>query len=159
MLSSVVENPSNSVVLKPGYAPFQPRLETPPPLPSGEHTFLQIDPLPVRSCPHKRRRARSSSQSRGRKWTRLYAQDEEESEPEAVELDDLPLFDRSKEAMYPVICRRKPPESAGTLLSHGHRMVHSPEPDVEPPKSIHYDVFARMVDELVANGKLSAAKK
>jgi hypothetical protein len=38
-------------------------------------------------------------------------------------------------------------------------MVHSPEPDVEPPKSIHYDVFARMVDELVANGKLSAAKK
>lgn len=144
-------------MLKPVYAPFHPHLEIPPPLPDGEHSLLKIDPLPVRSCPHRRKRVRSPSQSRGRKWSRLDAQDEEESEPEAAELDDLPEFDRSEEARkigYTIICRRKPPELAASKLSQAHRMVDPPPPDQDPPTSIHFETFARKVDELVANGRL-----
>jgi hypothetical protein len=157
LLGSDITKPSNLTMLKPGYTPFPPHLEIPPPLPFGGRSFLEIVPLPVRSGPHKRRRARSPSQSRGRKWSRLDAQDEEDSEPEAAELGDLPKFDRSEEAKktaHSVICRRKPPESAASLLSQAHRMVEPPPPDDGPPTSIHFDTFARRVDELVANGLL-----
>jgi hypothetical protein len=150
-------NPFNSIILKPGYAPFPPHLEIPRPLPLGERAILEIDPLPVRCSPHKRKFIRSMPQSIGRKWSRLDAQDEEDNEPEVAELDDLPIFDHADEAnqkMHTFICRRKPSESAIPLLSQPHRMVEPPLPDEEPPTSIHYDTFARKVDELVANGQL-----
>jgi hypothetical protein len=85
----------------------------------------------------------------------LDAQDEEEGEPEAVELDDLPAFDHSEEGkktVYKVFYRRKPPEPARPLLSQAHRIVNPPPPDKEPPTSIHFDTFAKKVDELVAKG-------
>jgi hypothetical protein len=157
LLGSSIANLSNSTTLKPCYAPFRPHLEIPPPLPDGERSLLEINYLPVRGCPHRRRRARSPSQSRGRKWSRLDAQDEEEREPEAAELDDLPKFDRSEEARkqgYTTICRRKPPEAATSKLSQAHRMVDPPPPDEQPPTSIHFETFARKVDQLAANGRL-----
>ena len=141
-------------MLKPNYTPFPPRLKIPPPLPIGERTLLEIDSLPVRGYPYKPKQARSP-QSVGRKWSRLHAQDEEDKELEAAELDDLPKFDRSQDAMQDIFCRRKPPESATSLLSQAYRMVDPPSPDEEPPTSIHFDTFARKVDELVSKGLIS----
>jgi hypothetical protein len=145
------------MTFKPGYTPTRRHIEIPPPLPSGQTKLLEIDPLPVRCGPPKRRRVQSSTQPLGRKWSRLYAQDEEQSESEAAELDDLPVFDRSeegKEKMYRVFCRRKPPETAASLLSQPHRIVDPAPTDEDPPISILFDAFARKVDELVANGKI-----
>jgi hypothetical protein len=84
----------------------------------------------------------------------MNARDEEDNEPEVPELDDLTIFNPDIDEVRDIIVRRKPPETARTRLSSAYRMVDPPPPDVQPPTSIHYDPFARKVDDLLARGLL-----
>jgi len=151
LLGSVVTN--NSKVLKPVYTPFPPKLEPPPPIPSGEFYLYDCDPLPVRKGKRKRNQSQSP-ESAGRKWSRLAVPDEEDGEPEILDLENLPKFDHEIDEVRDVIVRRKPPEIAGASLSSAHRIVDPPLPDIQPPTSIHYNAFARKVDNLLAEGLL-----
>lgn len=154
LLGSVVK--SHSSLLKPVYTPFVPKLQPPPPIPSGRLCVYDYDPLPVRKANRKRKRDESPLQSpfMGPKWSRLNAQDEEDDEPEVPDLDDLPGFSPDIDEACDIIVRRKPPEATQIGLSSAHRMVNPPPPDIQPPISILYDQFARNVDDLLAKGLL-----
>lgn len=122
----------------------------------GKLSVHDIDPLPVRCNPHKRKRELSSSQL-GRKWSRLDSLDDDDDEGKSelkdIQFDDLtPLTRAARTEVHDIICRRKPLERIS--LSHPHRMVFPPPADVQPPPSIHFDTFARKVDNLIANGVL-----
>jgi len=151
LLGSVVTK--DSKVLKSIYTPFSPKLPPPPPIPFGRRPIYDVDPLPVRKGKCKRKRAQSP-QSAGPKWSRLNAQDDEDGEPDILDLDDLPRFDYQIDEVRDIIVRRKPPETVRASLSNAHRIVDPPPPDTQPPTSIHYDTFARKVEDLLASGLL-----
>lgn len=153
LVGSIVKSHSN--VLKPVHAPFVPKPGPPlPPLPSGQFSLHDLDPLPVRKANYKRKRDQSPSQSLGPKWSRLNARDENDNEPEVLELDNLSRFDSEIDEVRNIIVRRKPPEKTRMRLSCAHRMVYPPPSDIDPPISILFDPFAQKVDDMRARGLL-----
>lgn len=155
----LLESTIISGVLKPRYFPSRPILPPLPPLPSQIINAHDINPPTVRNGLRKRKRARSPPNPGGqRRWVRLGTapKDEEiDKEPEAVDLRDLPKFDRKPDQVYDIAVRGKLPETnPAFLLSNAFRIVDPPPADNGPPVSIHYDTFASKVDNMRANGLL-----
>lgn len=142
----------HSNILKPNSDPLFAQVDPPPPLRFGSLPLHDADPLPVRKNWRKRKLSPTSSQVGGRKWSRLDAQDEEDSEEENFDLESFPRSDRRMMETHDFVIRRKPPEQAAALLSSAYRIVDPAPPDEDPPQTILFETFAEKVDDMAING-------
>lgn len=128
-------------------------------LPNRPSASPSVPPIPSEpvysyaiSSPHVSVARRSNqplvSRPLGRKWSRLDAQDDEESEPTQIIFSDLPTLDKSSLfQLRDFVIRRKPLES-DLWVARPPAMPAMPVHSNTPPLSILFESFARRVDEI-----------